>query len=760
MKKTRIESRKSCAFAFMFLFFGFVNASCNFDMKVTIEPNTHEMSTTPQKIKRVRVCTKNERGLGVETCSLKYFMEGEVRWVKTDDLRIFEDPSEFWMPFLFEGEEYIEYERNGRMLLVNGKVKTLDLEGLDAKMAGKLIERYKKSVNFVMFSGRVPERALKSLANTEENRLNISIRAFSGERKDIEDLSVLGKRLYGLLLVESELSQSHLSAVAQLAALSYLSFAGTKIEMSRIAVIAKLKKLRYLSLERSEIDDYSLTKIRSLPLLMLNLKRASIRSTGIRGRYGFNKLKKLVLFGTKYKRELHASIIKNVPNVEILIYKGQKDITPRLLGLLPKYNKLKKLKIWGESYSKWSLSTLKYSSALEHISLANGSAADIDYSFLTGLEKLRVLQFEFVRHKKETLRYIGKVDTLKELLLHVTTLDDTGICYLRGLHRLKKLSIGEIDLGEEGLRCMSELGSLRTLDLFNVSFDRDKFANIVKLKNVRVITLDRSSIGDWAIRHLAALPELRALSLARTKITGTGVQRLNSAKKLRSLSIAYCPAKVGRNEIKTLGNIGVRILLAPGVKVDDDGIAQLSKNRNIVTLDISDTNLREGQIEELAKIETLKHLICDTGTFGEKAARAFSKRTKLESLLIHGTIISDKGLESLSKLPLRRLFIWHGGRLTGKAMSIISRMKNLSELQLRGASIDNKGLGQLCQCRNLWFLDLRHTNVNDIGLSKLACLQRLRVLRIPEETTSKSMRKKIRKRLGIPDVKTSSLHSL
>jgi Leucine-rich repeat (LRR) protein len=591
------------------------------------------------------------------SCDLVYLLDGEVRWIRTDNLAEWRGHfDEIWMPMLFEGDSRITYRRAGRRLVVNGEVKSLDLRGLDGRAAARLIDGHKKTLNLVMFHGDIPRAALETLYRLPTTKLTVYIRAFSGDPADLEALSRVGGKLYGLMLDESVLTQKHFASVAGLKSLRLLSVAGAEIEHSRVSVLKKLKHLRHLSLARTRISSSSLTSLKGLPLIHLDLRRTRLQGAGLAAISSFKALRRLVIGGRGLstidgKQLAYLSGLRSLESLSILTWERLTREDARVFG---RFEKLREILVWGATFEKGALSVLRKNQRLEAVRLEAGGWGDTSFSFVSQLSNLRVLLIHSSDPDAEAMRNISKASLLEKLDLFWTGVDSAEICELQGLKRLKYLNISGTDVGTVGLKCVARLGALEHLHLSQLSATSEGLSALKNLKNLRVLSADKTKFGNEHAHIVAALGKLEALDVEGTQVDSKGLRQLLASRSLKRLNVTSCPCTLGREEARVSRKSNIEVLLAEDVKMTKGGIGELSKNAKLRMLNLSYTYLEEDQVARLSRMPALRHLICKKCSFGNKAAKEFGA-SGLNTLVIDGTRLGDEGMRHLSKLPLRRL---------------------------------------------------------------------------------------------------------
>jgi hypothetical protein len=160
--------------------------------------------------------------------------------------------------------------------------------------------------------------------------------------------------------------------------------------------------------------------------------------------------------------------------------------------------------------------------------------------------------------------------------------------------------------------------------------------------------------------------------------------------------------------------------------VSDAGLKFLSNQKNLVFLEISETNITS--LNPIKDLRRLKELRCDQlENLTDRKAIALGNFRELQSLMLNNTGIGNATLK----------------RLAG--------MNQLLKLDLGFTKISDEGLRHVGTLENLNALGLYFTDVSDEGLLHLNGLKQLRLLVVGETNVTEKGKKEIKR--AIPKLK-------
>ena len=179
-----------------------------------------------------------------------------------------------------------------------------------------------------------------------------------------------------------------------------------------------------------------------------------------------------------------------------------------------------------------------------------------------------------------------------------------------------------------------------------------------------------------------------------------------------------------------------------------DMVPYLLKLPSLHSVDLSQTNVRDSDLSELAQLALKKLSLSDTA-ISDEGASYLSAMPTLQELELSRTQVTIECLDSLVSLPLlqavnlpaelltddtlsrlvglsslRSLNLDHS-KITDAGLSLIAKMENIESLVLDACLITDSGLAALSGLRMLKHLQLRYTSIGDEGLKHLEPLTQL-----------------------------------
>lgn len=353
---------------------------------------------------------------------------------------------------------------------------------------------------------------------------------------------------------------------------------------------------------------------------------------------------------------------------------------------------------------------------------------------------------------------------------------------------------------------LARLPNLRTLDLAGTRISGEGLKHITAIPGLEAVFVDRLAVGDKGLNHLAEIPSLvwieatgigatddGAIALAKLprlevlrlaenpKLSNAGFAALGAVKTLRRLDLAGTSVALG-GELRGFDTLA-RLDLS-GAPVADAGVKSLAALKDLVELNLSQTNVTGPGLADLATLPKLAVLrltgapITDAGAAGlaplvrlqeldldnilaeaksgapparplaitDAALVEVGKCKSLRRLSLARTAITGAGLAHLAELPdlaalgvqgsdiLDDHFLAVAGlkslrsldasytALTGRNFRLLRDHEELQSMNLEGSWVDDNGVPGLSAVRRLHVLNLRWTPITDVGLGHVAAL--------------------------------------
>ena len=129
-----------------------------------------------------------------------------------------------------------------------------------------------------------------------------------------------------------------------------------------------------------------------------------------------------------------------------------------------------------------------------------------------------------------------------------------------------------------------------------------------------------------------------------------------------------------------------------GAELTDEGLLQVARLKNLVTLNLKGTKITDAGLARLAGLTKLRRLHLEKTAIGDAGIAHLVGLVNLEYLNLYGTQVSDAGLPHLKKLKqLRRVFLWQTKVTDEGADALAEAMPELSIVQGAERNHPNSG---------------------------------------------------------------------
>lgn len=416
--------------------------------------------------------------------------------------------------------------------------------------------------------------------------------------------------------------------------------------------------------------------------------------------------------------------------------------------------------------------------SLRGIDLSGLSAVGDD--LLVPLEGLPALESLFLAQTGVSdagLARLAACKQLTELSLSHTAVTSAGLSHLTALPRLSRLYLAGTALGPGGLRPLGDLPGLTHLSLAEMPLSDDDLAPLTRLERLEWLDLSRTRLTDGAKVHLARLPALRELHLVGTQLTDAGREELSAALR-PGCRVLGDPPDPQRQAARWLVQRKAAVALEQGplaqlgdlprgacrvLAVDLAGVAALPRGElkthlanctDLVSLDLSGTNLAEADLALLAGMPRLRELRLRELPVGDGVLTHLTGHAALETLDLSGTRVTGAGLKHLAaarglkqlllaNTPLRDGFLasleqfptletldLSAANATAAGLSALRGLTELKVLRLRRGQLGDAAMDTIRGLASLEELDLEGTGLSDAGLEALLDLKSLRRLNL------------------------------
>ena len=351
----------------------------------------------------------------------------------------------------------------------------------------------------------------------------------------------------------------------------------------------------------------------------------------------------------------------------------------------------------------------------------------------------------------EGVAHLAGCRALRELSLSETDVTAVGVGALARLPALERLYLANTGAGGEGVRRAAALAQLTHLSLQGVELADDDLALLKRLARLEWLDVSATPLSDAALVHLNQLGKLRQLNISETGLSDAGLEELKAALPTcnitgdppdpQRLAARWIIQKKGTitlesGQLASLADLpkgACRIVAVDLAEVDKLDAAQLvghlASCSDVVSINLSDTNLREPDLRFLAALGALRELRLANLPVGDAALKQLAGHGKLEVLDLSGTRVTGAGLVDLATAAELKQLLLANTQIDQKHLSALAAFPKLEVLSLAaGRNISDAGLAHIEKLTALKSLDLRGSKISDAGAARLATLTALEQL--------------------------------
>jgi Leucine-rich repeat (LRR) protein len=287
-------------------------------------------------------------------------------------------------------------------------------------------------------------------------------------------------------------------------------------------------------------------------------------------------------------------------------------ITDDDLAKIAKLDQLQKLNL---SYTKISDLGLEHLRPLKHVTYLNcyycEYVTDGGIAFLKQWENLEYLNVRGTEVTSRVFEHLSNMKKLKTLDVGCSRVNDDGFDALASLEMLEELHIGGDKMTGRALPLLRLVPRLKNLDVngsqrtdsgrWGLMLTDVNVESLSALTQLEVLNMGGALVTDAGMKALEPLVNLQALDLSRMDITAQGLEPLTKLPKLRRVSLWH------------------------SVRVDDKAAQYLLRMKTLEVLDLSDTNVTDALLDQLAGMKQLKTLFVAGAKVTQERVERFRK---------------------------------------------------------------------------------------------------------------------------------------
>ncbi|MEC7564817.1 MAG: hypothetical protein VX738_03955 [Planctomycetota bacterium] len=304
------------------------------------------------------------------------------------------------------------------------------------------------------------------------------------------------------------------------------------------------RQITEVSLIGSTAADADLTLLQQLEkLTSVRLNETQITDDGLETMGNLTNLTNLDLRGCNISNTGIAHLT-GLTNLRALRLSGESGLTTVDDGALADVGKLTNLKalfldhLWvGEN-----LTDLAPLQSLEELYLAKTLIDDDSLKAIQQHPKLKKLRISQTQITDAGLEQLTTLTHLTDLdLSENSVISDRGMAPISKITTLQKLNLWRVALSDEGIRQLAPLVNMQWLNLDNTSLSDAGLVHLSNMNKIAFLHLGSTTITDEGLHHLAGLTSLKDLKVTRTAVTQDGVQMLKEKLPTTEIQLKYLP---------------------------------------------------------------------------------------------------------------------------------------------------------------------------------------------------------------------------
>jgi hypothetical protein len=304
------------------------------------------------------------------------------------------------------------------------------------------------------------------------------------------------------------------------------------VKQANIDRLAALPELERLSVQGSHLGDATFGGTGRFPAL----RRLSVRGgEGVTlGRLGeVEKLESLELKDVQLDRTAGEEL-QRLQNLRHLVLDNVSGVD--LSKLLPKLKSLESLEITDCLLPATVFTKLAGLPELTRLQVWAVPLGDKEVRAISRCSRLTSLRLGDARIATPAAEQLGRLRSLRELVLDARTLPGSGFRFLAGFPHLVHLRLepGDVSL-TRALAGVAEMRNLRILDLRGGSVKAADVSRLAGLEKLHTVQLSSNDLDDAGFAHLCKMQQMVCLELFHTGVTPRGFGAVRGLPRLRKV---------------------------------------------------------------------------------------------------------------------------------------------------------------------------------------------------------------------------------
>jgi internalin A len=248
----------------------------------------------------------------------------------------------------------------------------------------------------------------------------------------------------------------------------------------------------------------------------------------------------------------------------------------------------------------------------------------------------------------ESLRAACRLPWLLELQVQNTSASDLAVGDIGNLKNLQHLVLNQKNITARTLRQVGEMTELRDLMLGKIPLSDEDMTFLKRLTKLeRLMIASRTELTDNWLPNLEGMVNLSSLMLRNMAITTEGLHHLGSLSNLRSLSLEGSRRVTGLEALRPLTKI--TYLCLANTPIDESALTVLQSWPQLDNLDLRKTNVTDAGVVALSGLSSLRELDLSQTKITDAGLRHLARSNSLRSVFVRQTEVTDAGIAEISK---------------------------------------------------------------------------------------------------------------
>jgi internalin A len=264
----------------------------------------------------------------------------------------------------------------------------------------------------------------------------------------------------------------------------------------------------------------------------------------------------------------------------------------------------------------------------------------------------------------------------------------------------------------------SEADAIKNITAAGGKVQQDK---IKKNRVVSGVTLNGPKITDAVVNNVLEFPSLSRVILRNApNVTADGIAVLTKVKQLQSVELAG--AIVSDDTAKDLATVNtITELTFEDGGLTDDGVKRLAALTKLQSLALNrNKQVRGSTVPALVAAKNLKYLVISECELGDLAGwSALKSLSNLITLALPQSGVTDAGLKEIGKLTQLKIVSLASCPITDMGLAQLKAMKSIENLNLTETRITEQAVPILSEMKRLQFLTLSEKQIGKSGVEAL-----------------------------------------